>query len=113
MFAANSAVRLAGALLMGFTGPGMGGAIPTYLSERFPTAVRGVGPGLAYHAGAGIGSITPMLIGLLHDRGIALNTAMSSLMVAANALAIAIMWLGPETRGREFRPVDSEESEIR
>jgi MFS transporter, SHS family, lactate transporter len=113
MFATNPALRLAGALLMGFTGPGMGGAVPTYLSERFPTAVRGVGPGFAYHAGAGIGSITPMLIGLLHDRGIALNIAMSLLMVGATTLAIAIMWLGPETRGREFRPIDSDESEPR
>jgi hypothetical protein len=52
-----------------------------------------------------------MLIGRLHDRGMALNSAMSLIMVVANALAIAIMWLGPETRGREFRPFDSDESE--
>ncbi len=35
------------------------GIIPGYLTERFPTAVRGVGPGFAYHAGAAIGAITP------------------------------------------------------
>jgi SHS family lactate transporter-like MFS transporter len=108
MFATSPPLRLTGALLMGLTGPAMGGAVPTYLSERFPTSVRGAGPGFAYHAGAGIGSITPMLIGLLHDRGIALNAAMSLLMVVANTLAIAIIWLGPETRGRELRSVENE-----
>jgi MFS family permease len=44
-----------GAVVMGLCGIGIWGMAPTYLTERFPTIARGVGPGLAYHAGAAIG----------------------------------------------------------
>lgn len=99
-------LRAIGAFLMGLSIAGMWGAIPTYLSERFPTAARGVGPSFAYHAGAGIGSITPTLIGRFKDQGIALNHAMAAFILIASILAIGIMFLGPETRGREFKAVD-------
>ena len=52
-----------GALLMGFFGAGIFGIVPGYLTERFPTAARAAGAGFAYHAGAGLGSFAPMLIG--------------------------------------------------
>jgi len=40
---ADSTLLLAGAILMGVFCAGMWGVVPAYLSERFPTAVRGVG----------------------------------------------------------------------
>jgi SHS family lactate transporter-like MFS transporter len=95
-----------GALLIGIGGPGMWGVIPTYLTERFPTAVRGVGPGLAYHAGAAIGSLTPTLIGRLKDRGMPLNMAMAWFIGVANIVSVVLMWMGPETRGREFKAIE-------
>ena len=54
-----------GTVIVGVGGIGIWGMAPTYLGERFATAVRGVGPGFAYHAGAAIGSLTPTVIGLL------------------------------------------------
>jgi MFS transporter, SHS family, lactate transporter len=99
------------AFLMGVGGPGMWGIIPTYLTERFPTSARGVGPGFAYHAGAGLGSITPTLIGALKDRGLTLPVAMGSLIAASCSAAILLLWLGPETRGSEFVAVDEHEKE--
>jgi len=60
-----------GAVVMGICGIGIWGMAPTYLTERFPTIVRGVGPGLAYHAGAAIGSVTPTIIGVLQQQGVA------------------------------------------
>src|SRR5262245_24064776 len=102
------ALHVMGALLMGLSGNGMWGVIPSYLAERFPTAVRSVGPGVAYHAGAGIGSVIPILIGTLHDRGMALNKAMGLCIGIASFLAIALVWLGPETRGRRFDAIDDE-----
>ena len=95
-----------GALLIGIGGPGMWGIIPTYLSERFPTAARGVGPGFAYHAGAAIGAITPALIGRLRDNGFALNSAMAVFIAVSNVLAVLMLWLGPETRGSRFDALD-------
>ena len=93
---------LGGALLMGVCGIGAWGMAPSYLTERFPTRARGVGPGFSYHAGAAIGSITPTFIGYLQDRGIILGSAMAVCIGAAGLLLATTIWLGPETRGRSF-----------
>lgn len=97
---------LTGALMIGVGGPGMWGVIPGYLTERFPTAARGIGPGFAYHVGAGIGAGTPTLIGVLTNGGMQRGTAMAICIAIANTLAVILLWLGPETRGRKFTAVD-------
>jgi SHS family lactate transporter-like MFS transporter len=109
LMTSNPAYMIVGAFLIGVGGPGMWGVIPTYLTERFPTAARGVGPGFAYHAGAAIGSFTSTLIGRLKDRGMELNVAMAWFIAVSNVAAILFMWTGPETKGREFRAVDEHE----
>jgi SHS family lactate transporter-like MFS transporter len=93
-----------GAVVMGICGVGIWGMAPTYLTERFPTIVRGVGPGLAYHAGAAIGSITPTLIGALQQQGMPLATAMALVIAVAGFTVAVVIWFGPETRGRLFTP---------
>jgi len=93
-----------GAVVMGICGIGIWGMAPTYLTERFPTIVRGVGPGLAYHAGAAIGSITPTFIGALQQQGVPLATAMALVIAVAGLTVAIVIWFGPETRGRLFTP---------
>jgi SHS family lactate transporter-like MFS transporter len=93
-----------GALLMGACGMGVYGIVPSYLTERFPTAARSVGPGFAYHAGAALGSVTPALIGALQDRGVGLPRAMATCILVSGVLVAGMIWLGPETRGRRFTP---------
>jgi SHS family lactate transporter-like MFS transporter len=100
----HHALMWVGAAVMGVCGIGIWGMAPTYLTERFPTIVRGVGPGLAYHAGAAIGSITPTFIGVLQQRGMSLGTAMALVIAVAGLTVAAVIWLGPETRGRAFSP---------
>jgi SHS family lactate transporter-like MFS transporter len=95
-----------GALLMGSFGMGIWGMAPAYTNERFPTAVRGVGPGFCYHAGAAIGAFLPTILGRLQDTGIKLTTAMSVAMLISGVLAFIMIWLGPETRGRAFTATD-------
>ena len=90
-----------GAFMMGFFGMGIWGMAPAYSNERFPTEVRGVGPGFCYHAAAAIGALMPYVLGELQDRGFALVNAMSAAMVLSG-IAAMLIWLGPETRGREF-----------
>jgi SHS family lactate transporter-like MFS transporter len=97
---------LLGAFLTGVCGIGTWGMAPSYLTERFPTAARAVGPGFAYHAGAAVGSLTPTLIGALQDRGMSLGSAMGECIAVAGILLAATVWLGPETRGRSFTPSD-------
>jgi MFS transporter, SHS family, lactate transporter len=102
VFTQSFTILLGGALAMGFFGAGNFGVVPGYLTERFPTAARAVGAGFAYHVGAGLGSFTPTLVGMLQDRGLPLPTAMAACIAGSGTLIIILMWLGPETRGRHF-----------
>jgi len=91
-----------GALMMGFFGMGVWGMAPAYTVERFPTEVRGVGPGFCYHAGSAIGAAMPYILGAAQDRGISAVNGMSAAMVTSAILAGIAVWSGPETRGRDF-----------
>ena len=95
-----------GALMMGAFGMGVWGMAPAYTTERYATAVRGVGPGFCYHAGAAIGAAMPLVLGRLQDLGIALVDAATACMIVSALLAIGLIWLGPETRGRDFTAAD-------
>ena len=106
VFTQQGALLWTGALTMGFFGAGNFGVVPGYLTERFPTVARAAGAGFAYHVGAGLGSFTPTLVGLLQDRGLALPSAMAACIAASGALVILLLWLGPETRGRHFHATD-------
>jgi MFS transporter, SHS family, lactate transporter len=102
LMSGSPTVLLLGALLVGFGAHGMWGAFPSYLSERFPAAMRGAGAGFCYHAGSLVGAVTPSAIGYLSVRGMPLPTAMT-LAIAVSGLALAlVIWLGPETRDRSL-----------
>jgi hypothetical protein len=70
--------------------------------ERFSTATRSIGPGLSYHVGAVAGSIMPVLIGAMQDRGAALPKVMTIAIATSLILCVVLIWLAPETRGRNF-----------
>ncbi|HEV3139308.1 MAG TPA: MFS transporter, partial [Vicinamibacterales bacterium] len=103
VWGSSGVLLIAGALVMGFFGVGNFGVVPAYLNERFPTFVRAVGAGFAYHVGAGFGSSTPFIVGFLQDRGYSLAFAMTLCIAASGAAVTALIWMGPETRGREFK----------
>ena len=91
-----------GALLMGVFGAGNFGMVPSYLNERFPTAVRAAGAGLAYHVGAALSALMPLLVGALQDRGFALSRAMGASIATAGVILVVLVWMGPETRGQRL-----------
>jgi MFS family permease len=103
----NSLALGIGALLMGLFGMGIWGMAPAYTNERFPTAVRGVGPGFCYHAGAAIGAVMPWFLGKMQVLGFQLTSAMKLSMLVSGILAATLIWLGPETRGRAFTADDN------
>jgi MFS transporter, SHS family, lactate transporter len=102
LYGGSNASLVFGALTMGFFGMGVWGMAPAYTVERFPTEVRGVGPGFCYHAGAAMGAMMPVVLGAAQDRGISAVNGMSTAMVASAILAMVAVWIGPETRGRSF-----------
>jgi len=106
VFTADTVLLWLGALAMGFLGAGNFGIVPAYLTERFPTVARAAGAGFAYHVGAGLGSFTPTLVGLLQDRGLALPSAMAMCIAGSGVILSILIWLGPETRGREFHALE-------
>ena len=103
LLSGDPGILLIGALLVGFGAHGMWGAFPSYITERFPSDVRGAGAGFCYHAGALAGSFTSYAIGHLVDTGWTLEVAMTA-AIAVSGLAVALtIWLGPETRDRRFQ----------
>ena len=85
LMSADISVLLLGALLVGFGAHGMWGAFPSYITERFPSDVRGAGAGFCYHAGALVGSFTSFAIGHLVDTGWTLPEAMTTSIALSGA----------------------------
>ena len=102
LMSSEPGILLLGALLVGFGAHGMWGAFPSYLTERFPADVRGAGAGFCYHAGALLGSLTSFAIGHLVDEGWTLADAMTASIAASGFAVCLLIWMGPETRGRQF-----------
>lgn len=104
LYTANPTLLGVGAFMMGAFGCGIWGMAPAYVTERYPTEARGVGPGFCYHAAAAIGAAMPPLIGWMRDGGMPLPTAMAIPIAVALTCSATFIWLGPETRGRQLTP---------
>jgi len=102
LYGGTTPALIFGALTMGFFGMGVWGMAPAYTVERFPTEVRGVGPGFCYHAGSAMGAAMPYILGAAQDRGISAVNGMSVAMILSAVFAGIAVWSGPETRGRDF-----------
>jgi MFS family permease len=102
LYATSPELLFVGAFMMGAFGCGIWGMAPAYVTERYPTEARGIGPGFCYHAAAAIGALMPLLIGWMDDRGVPLETAMAIPIAIALTCSAAFIWLGPETRGRQL-----------
>ena len=66
--------------LLGFFASGIFSGFGPYLSELFPSAVRGAGQGFCYNLGRGVAGIGPFAIGWLSAR-YAIGTAMTAVAV--------------------------------
>jgi SHS family lactate transporter-like MFS transporter len=102
LHADSASTLILGAFLMGAFGCGIWGMAPAYVTERYPTAARGAGPGFCYHIAAAIGSIMPLLIGRFQDQGMSVANAMTIPIAVSLSVSAILIWFGPETRGRLF-----------
>ena len=60
-----------------------------------------------YHVGAAIGAMTPLVLGRLQDNGMSVAAAMQLCIALSGVLVAVMVWMGPETRGKEFVPTES------
>lgn len=72
----------------------------SYLSELYPTAVRGSGQGFTYNAGRAVGAVFPTTVGFLADSW-GVGGALVFGAIGYGIAALALLGL-PETRGREL-----------
>ncbi|MGW7419584.1 MFS transporter [Streptomyces sp. NPDC054813] len=72
----------------------------SYLSELYPTAVRGTGQGFTYNAGRAVGAVFPTLVGFLADSW-GVGGALVFGAAGYGLAALALFGL-PETRGKEL-----------
>jgi SHS family lactate transporter-like MFS transporter len=96
-------------IIVGFViqGAFFGGALPTlapcYLTERFPTEVRGTASGFCYHFGAVIGGfVTPVSSYFAVERHIGFATPMLIATLAGSVSVILALLISPETKGKVF-----------
>ena len=86
-------------LLMKF--PPMG----PFMTELYPTEVRGTAQGFCYNAGRAIGSFFPTMVGFL-SQVISLGAAIAALSGFAFGMMILMLLLLPETRGRSLASLE-------
>jgi MFS family permease len=72
-----------------------------FLSELFPTRVRGTAQGFAYNAGRAIGALFPLLVGIL-SATLPLGQAIGIFTLLSYVLVISGCMILPETKGREL-----------
>ena len=86
-----------GALFIGLTGAGIIGVAPAYVGGQFPTSLRGIGSGVAYHSAAVLGAVAPFGLGLLQDMAWPLRGAMALSIGAASIVAAVAVWAGSDS----------------
>jgi len=87
--------------LLGYFASGIFSGFGPYLSELFPSDVRGAGQGFCYNVGRGVAGIGPFAIGWLSTIA-PIGTAMTVVAIIAYLLAVVAVLFLPETRGKEL-----------
>jgi MFS family permease len=84
---------------LGFFASGIFSGMGPFLTELFPTRIRGAGQGFAYNFGRGVASFNTLLVGIL-SASLPLGQSIGVFALIAYGLLILAALLLPETRGR-------------
>jgi MFS family permease len=84
---------------LGFFASGYFSGMGAFLTELYPTRLRGSGQGFCYNFGRGIGALFPFLVGAL-STSTSLANAIAIFAVAAYGVFFLAAFALPETRGR-------------
>jgi MFS family permease len=94
-------IPLNAAILMKFAPMG------PFMTELYPTDIRGTGQGFCYNAGRAIGSVFMTAIGFA-TAVMPLGTAIALFSTLAHALMLVMLLVLPETRGRAIASLEPE-----
>ena len=86
---------------LGFFASGYFSGVGPFLTELYPTRLRGSGQGFTYNFGRGIGALFPALVGYL-SATMPLSQSIAIFAVAAYSLFFVTALMLPETRGKEL-----------
>jgi MFS family permease len=95
----SNAQMLALGFPLGFFQSGIFSGMGAYLSELYPSTVRGSGQGFAYSCGRAAGALFPAIIGVASAHA-SLAACIGATTAVGYGLVIAAAWVLPETRGR-------------
>jgi MFS family permease len=84
---------------LGFFSQGVFSGMGPFLTELFPTRMRGSGQGFTYNFGRGIAAMNPLLVGML-SATLSLGQSIGVFAVIAYGLLAVAALLLPETKGR-------------
>jgi MFS family permease len=97
----NDSVMLFLGFPLGFCVSGVFSGMGAFLTELFPTAIRGSGQGFSYNMGRAIGSLFPLMIGM-SSQSMALGEAIGLFAGAAYGVMILAALTLPETTGKQL-----------
>lgn len=87
---------------LGFCASGIFSGMGAFMTELFPTRVRGSGQGFCYNFGRAVGATFPFLIGHVAQK-MTLGAAIGTFAAAAYGIVILAALTLPETRGAQLK----------
>jgi MFS family permease len=84
---------------LGFFASGYFSGMGPFLTELYPTRLRGSGQGFCYNFGRGVGALFPALVGYI-STNMALSNAIAIFAAAAYSVFFLAAYALPETRGK-------------
>jgi MFS family permease len=90
-------------LPLGFFSAGIFSGMGPFLTEIYPSRIRGSGQGFCYNVGRAVGATFPWLVGVLSSRLGGLGIAIGALAVAAYSVMAIAAFLLPETKGKALQ----------
>lgn len=79
-----------------------------FMTELFPTAVRGTAQGFCYNAGRAIGSFFPTMVGFVSQSLLPLGVSIAIFSAIASGIMIIMLTLLPETHGRSIASLETD-----
>ena len=81
-----------------------------FMTELYPTEVRGTAQGFCYNAGRAIGSFFPTMVGFV-SQALPLGATIAVFSAVASGIMIVMLMLLPETRGRSLASLEAATAE--